>query len=88
MSEIDKGVLIYNEWFDAMENLSPKDFKAFIYAMYNYQIHNVTPPEFKGKSAIMSSVIFPYIKRRKQQAQRGKLGAEAKASRLGRTANT
>ena len=82
MSETDKGVLIYNEWFDAMENLSPKDFKAMIYAMYNYQIHDIPPPEFKGKSAIMSSVIFPYIKRRKQQSERGKLGAEAKASRI------
>ena len=82
MSETDKGVLIYNEWFDAMENLSPKDFKAMIYAMYNYQIHDIPPPEFKGKSAMMSSVIFPYIKRRKQQSERGKLGAEAKASRI------
>ena len=82
MSETDKGVLIYTEWFDAMENLSPKDFKAFIYAMYNYQIHDVPPPEFKGKSAMISSVVFPYIKRRKQQSARGKLGVEAKATRL------
>lgn len=81
MSEIDKGVLIYNEWFDAMENLNPKDFKAFIYAMYNYQIHDVPPPEFKGMSAMMSSMIFPYIKRRKKQAAIGKLGAEARLAR-------
>ena len=85
MSETDKGVLIYTEWFDAMENLSPKDFKAFIYAMYNYQIHDVPPPEFKGKSAMISSVVFPYIKRRKQQSARGKLGVEATATRLYRS---
>ena len=82
MSEINKGLLIYNEWFDAMENLSAREFKTMIYAMYNYQIHDIPPPEFKGKSAMMSSVIFPYIKRRKQQSERGKLGAEAKASRI------
>lgn len=81
MSEIDKGVLIYNEWFDAMKNLNPKDFKALILAMYDYQIHDVPPPEFKGKSSIVSSMIFSYVKRRKQQAARGKLGAESRANR-------
>ena len=81
MSEINKGVLIYNEWFDAMKNLNAKDFKSLILAMYDYQIYDVPPPEFKGKSSIVSSMIFSCLKRRKQQAARGKLGAESRANR-------
>lgn len=78
MSETDKGVLIYNEWFEAMENLSAKDYKSLLSAVYRYQILNVPPPEFKGKAQILASVIFPYIERRKKQAERGKRGVEVR----------
>ena len=54
MSNTDKGVLIFNEWFDAMENLSANDFKTLMCAVYHYQIHGKKPPVFKGKAAFVA----------------------------------
>ena len=85
MSETNKGVLIYNEWFEAMESLTPKEYKCLLSAAYRYQIHGDPPPQFKGKAQIIAAVIFPYIERRKKQAVRGKLGIEA---RLSKTSDT
>ena len=78
MSDILKGVLIYNEWFESMQSLSPKDYKTLMIAIYNAQINNVPPPEFTGRSRIVATMIFPCIERRKSQSEHGYLGAVAK----------
>ncbi len=81
MSDISKGVLIYNEWFEAMRPLDSDDFKAIALAIYDLQIHNTPPPEFEGVARAIASIIFPYIERRKQQAERGRAGAAARYSK-------
>lgn len=83
MSDISKGVLIYNEWFEAMRALDPDDFKAVMLAIYDSQIHNTPPPEFEGVARAIAAIILPYIERRKQQAQRGRAGAVARYSKEG-----
>ena len=79
MSNTDKGVLIFNEWFDAMENLSANDFKTLMCAVYHYQIHGKKPPVFKGKAAFVAKILFPYIDRRLAQSRAGKISAEMRA---------
>jgi hypothetical protein len=81
MSNINKGVLIFNEWFDAMDRLSPKDYKALMKAIHNAQINDVPPPVFTGKSAIVASMVFPCIERRKAQSRRGLISAALRLAR-------
>ncbi len=74
MSQTDKGVLIFAEWFEAMSKLNPTDYKALMNAVYRYQILGEKPPEFKGKSGMVAAIIFPYIERRLEGAKWGKKG--------------
>ena len=76
MGQTEKGVLIFNEWFEAMENLNPRDYKALMSAIYRYQAQGEEPPEFKGKVGIVSAMIFPCISRRLAQSKGGKMSAE------------
>lgn len=80
MSNTDKGVLIYNEWFDAMEIVSPKDYKMLMTAIYNYQIFGTPPPEFKGAAKVIASMIFPCLDRRLKQSAGGKRGMNTRLS--------
>ena len=72
MSTTDKGVLIFYEWLAAMKKLSAKDFKQLMLAVCDYQLNGTKPPEFKGKSEMMASVIFPCLDRRLAQSMGGK----------------
>ena len=85
MSNTEKGVLIFKEWFEALETLSAKSYKELLSAIYHYQILGEPPPEFKGKSKIIASVIFPYIERRIQQSAHGKRGFEIKNQKAANT---
>lgn len=82
MSNTDKGVLIYNEWFDAMDIVSPKDYKMLMTAIYNYQIFGTPPPEFKGSAKVIASMIFPCLDRRLKQSAGGKRGMSARLSAI------
>ena len=81
MSNTEKGILLYNEWIEAMRDITPKEFKRLILAIYECQILDVPQPEFNGIAKSVASVIFPYVKKRKKQAERGKLGYEARLLR-------
>ena len=83
MSDISKGVLIYNEWFESMEVLPSDEYKALVNAIYHLQIHNLPPPEFTGIAKAIAAIVFPYIERRKKQSEFGRAGANARISRLG-----
>lgn len=72
MSNTDKGVLMFNEWLDAMNELNPKEYKAMMTAIYHYQMLGEEPPEFKGKAKIIATMIFPYIHRRMAHAEGSK----------------
>ena len=78
MSRADKGVLLFSEWFEALDKLSPKDFKTVVMAIYRYQIKGEEPLEFQGKSQIVASIIFPYIKTRIARSKAGKTAAESR----------
>ncbi len=78
MSQTDKGVLIFYEWFEAMETLSPKSYKEMMTAIRRYQQKGEEPPEFKGKSAIAAAIIFPYIRRRIDAARAAKIGIQTR----------
>ena len=82
MSDIKKGILIYNEWLDAMADLSGKDYKTLCHAIYQYQINDVPPPEFKNKVKAIAAIIFPCIERRKKQSELGRAGAAARLAKL------
>ena len=80
MSKTDKGVLIFNEWFEAMENISDRDCGRLVKAIYKYQVLGEKPPIFKEKAEILASVIFPCIERRKKMSAAGKLGNQIQAA--------
>ena len=82
MRNTDKGVLMFNEWIDAMSELNPKEFKALFLAIWNYQLSGVEPPEFKGKTKIMASMIFPYVRRRIAQSNGAKKAIAARQEKL------
>ena len=52
LSQTDKGVLMYFEWFEAMSRLDPKTYKTMMNAIYCYQQKGEKPPEFKGKAQV------------------------------------
>ena len=81
MSDISKGVLIYNEWFESMEILPSDEYKALVNAIYHLQIHNAPPPEFTGVAKAIAAIIFPYIERRKKQSQNGLASAAARRNK-------
>ncbi len=81
MSKTDKGVLIFNEWFELMKQLSATDFKKLLVAMYEYQRYGKEPPQFKGKSELVATLVFPAIKRRISLSSAGKRGAQVTNSR-------
>ena len=78
MSKTDKGVLIFNEWFEAMENISDRDCGRLVKAIYKYQVLGEKPPIFKGKAEILADVVFPCIDRRKTLSEAGKRGSQIK----------
>ena len=75
MSQTEKGVLIFSEWFEAMKDLKVTEFKSMMYAIYRLQILGEEPPEFQGKAGIIASFIFPMIKRRMELSEYGSRGA-------------
>ena len=78
MGQVHKGVLIYNEWFEAMQDLSASDFKRILWAVYRYQIYGEKPMEFKGKAKPVATMIFPCIDRRLEYSAYGSVGASIK----------
>ena len=83
MSQTDKGVLVFEEWFRAMDMLSANDYKKLMHAVYRYQLCGEEPPQFKGKASIVSEMIFPYISRRLVQARCGKKGSAVRYGAYG-----
>lgn len=75
MSKTEIGVLILNEWYEAMRGLNKADFYKLMMAMYEYQILGKDPPVFEGKAAGIAKVIFAQLDRRIAFIQSGKLGA-------------
>ena len=73
MGQTDKGVLIFYEWFEAMDSLNPKCYKEMMRAIWRYQKNGEEPPEFTGKSAIVAAVVFPFLHRRINSAKAGKM---------------
>ena len=76
MSTTDKGVLIFNEWFEASRELSSIEFKKLFMAMYNYQVNGTEPPQFKSKTQPVASIVFPCLKRRMDGAKFARFGAD------------
>ena len=76
MSTTDKGVLIFNEWFEASRELSSIEFKKLFMAMYNYQAYGTEPPQFKSKTKPVASIVFPCLKRRMDGARFARFGAD------------
>lgn len=83
MSQTDKGVLIFAEWFEAMSKLNSTDYKALMNAIYRYQILGEKPPEFKGKVGMVAAIILPYIERRIASAKSGKMGSAVRLKTYG-----
>ena len=60
----DSGVLVLDEWFEAIDKLPPKQYKQIIITMYLVQRKGEEVPEFEGKSEPLAKIIFPHICRR------------------------
>ena len=80
MSQAEKGVLVFNEWLEAMEKLCARDYKMLMNAMYKYQIYDEEPPIFQGKVEVLARVIFPCLERRKKLSKAGKRGTQIQAT--------
>ncbi len=83
MSTTDKGVLIFSEWFEAMDALGPREYKKLMTAMYRYQILGEEPPEFEGKALIVSKIIFKCLERRIVRTRCGKIAGEHRKKQSG-----
>ena len=83
MSTTDKGVLVFNEWFEAMDGLDSREYKKLMTAMYRYQILGEEPPKFEGKTLIISKIIFKCLERRVVQARCGKKASEYRKNQSG-----
>ena len=81
MSNIDKGILIFNEWMEAMKCLPMNERAEIIYAIYDLQINNIAPPKFSGTAQALASVFFPCIERRRKQSERGLASAAARRAK-------
>ncbi len=82
MSNTEKGVLIFSEWFEAMKKLNPNEFKKLMLAIYDFQMKGIEPPEFYGKTALVADMIFPYIRRRVAAAEAAKKASENRAKQF------
>lgn len=80
MSTTEKGILIFNEWLEAISDLKGTDFKSLILAMYRFQSFGEEPPEFKGKSRGYAAIIFPQLRRRMELSRAGAEGAKKRLS--------
>ena len=76
MANIDRGILVYYEWIEACQTLSPSEFHKLFFAMVDYQQNGTPPPEFKGVSKIIATLIFSQLKRRVDTSRAGKASAE------------
>ena len=80
MSTTEKGILIFNEWLEAMSDLKGTDFKSLVLAMYRFQTFGEEPPEFKGKARGYAAIIFPQLRRRLELSKAGTEGAKKRLS--------
>ncbi len=71
------GFFFFSDWEKGMRKLTGKDFKKLFWALYDFQLNDIKPPEFKGDVDILASLIIPQIKRRKDKARAGSLGGIA-----------
>lgn len=78
MSHTDKGILIFYEWMNALDKLPPRQFKALLMAICHFQQNGAEPPEFQGNAALLADVIFPFLRRRCDNARIGRMGAYAR----------
>ena len=76
MSKKNSGMILYYDWLTAMEQLSGNDVKKLLLAIRDFQLNGTPPPELKGKSKLLASLIFPSIERRRLLSDCGKRGAE------------
>ena len=88
MSNIDKGILIYYEWIEACESLSPSEFHKLFFAMVDYQQNGTPPPEFKGVTKIIATLIFSQLKRRIDTSKAGKASASKREQESNNANNT
>ena len=72
MKSNDSGVLVLDEWFEAIDSLNSKQYKAIVRAMYFVQRKGEEIPTFEGKSALLAKVIFPHICRRTKRQKHDK----------------
>lgn len=78
---------MFNEWLEAMEKLSARDYKMLMNAMYKYQIYNEEPPIFQGKVEVLAKVIFPCLERRKKLSEAGKKGRHTRTKEIDEVSN-
>ncbi len=75
------GFLLFYDWFDLFQDLSPKHFKLLLCAMIDYQREGIEPPEFPDKIKKIAKLIFAQLDRRLKNAENGRRGGVAKARR-------
>ncbi len=81
MKQKQQGFLLFYDWCELMEELSPKHFKMLLTAMFDYQIKGEEPPEFPDKIKGTAKLIFAQLRRRAANAENGRRGGEARAEK-------
>ncbi len=82
---MDKGILVYYEWIEACQTLSPAEFHKLFFAMVDYQQNGTPPPEFKGVTKIIATLVFSQLKRRVDTSRAGKASAEKRQQEHNKT---
>ena len=72
----DKGFLFFHDWADPLRELSGDEFKEMFFAMYDFQVNDIPPPEFDGTLKIIGAFVFPQLDRRKASSYGGKKGMQ------------
>jgi hypothetical protein len=81
MAKGNNGFLIFHDWKILFTHTPDEDCKRILLAMFEYSQSGTEPPQFEGVAEITASVIFPAIKRYRENVELGRRGGLASAKK-------
>lgn len=81
MAKTDNGFLIFHDWKTLFTHTPDEDCKRILLAMFEYSQSGTEPPQFEGIAEITASVIFPAMKRYRENVELGRRGGLASAKK-------
>ncbi len=86
MNPKTQGIFLFYEWIDHLGKLPPKTAMTIIGNLLVYHRDDILPPPLRGSAGIVQDILIEHMKRQKQAAFYGRMGAEAKRAQALRNA--